>query len=236
MIESTPSSVSQNAIASGRFTSSSDGASAALANSVSSPPIGAGPSAAIRVIVVGLGAAPQLNGMIGTIERWNEPKKRWAVRLDGMDKLMAVREDNLQLFDTVDDLNVSDITISVPESVPRDPEVVVAPESNNAELKDDAPEDTTPAPRSRLNDLPDEIYRNILAFTFHPPNAIVRWDNATRYYTHTIGLNCYLCGKSVTQICLSHFCSLCDPTFHGLCPDVRTRVCDNRLACFPCLH
>ena len=95
-------------------------------------------------------------------------------------------------------------------------------------------------PACRLTLLPDEIYRTVLTFVFYPPGAIIPWDNATRYYTHTIGLRCYLCGKSVTEICLTHFCSLCDPTFHGLCPDYAQNypkvVCDNRLACFLCLH
>ena len=49
-----------------------------------------------RVELLGLSSG-EMNGLVGKVERWNNEQQRWGVRLDGADKLISLKENNVSV-------------------------------------------------------------------------------------------------------------------------------------------
>jgi len=87
---------------------------------------------------------------------------------------------------------------------------------------------------SRLNLLPDEIYKNILKYVFNPVFHLSRWENKYNTWNTKLLINrCYMCKRSAKNVPLSYNCECCKSYnyIHN-----KSCVCTNELICWDCAH
>jgi len=89
---------------------------------------------------------------------------------------------------------------------------------------------------NRLDKLPDEIYKHILKYVFHPPKELKQFDKKTQQWNCNLFINkCHCCQQSATTIALSYDCNCnCNDTYNIF--DTCTDGCKNKLICFDCAH
>lgn len=81
---------------------------------------------------------------------------------------------------------------------------------------------------SRLNLLPDEIYKIIIEYSTSHIKDIPRWNNETKKWRRHCNIKCYICNRSSYFVSLSHLCDCCLDNCSG--------VCNNQLICWECAH
>ena len=78
-----------------------------------------------------------------------------------------------------------------------------------------------------LEQLPDEIYKNIIQYRSSYMYDIPRWNSETNKWRRHVNVKCYVCKKD--DVPLSHLCKMC---LNGS----GNRCCDNTLICWNCAH
>ena len=85
-----------------------------------------------------------------------------------------------------------------------------------------------------LHLVPDEIYKQIMAYIFLPKIALKRMVSKYRWNTELLINKCCICNMSAKHVGLSYNCGCNDeePSYCELCKD----GCKNQLICFGCAH